>query len=62
MMWCVLMGYEVIGRAMGECAQPYHASALHGQLALLPDLQLVIFLWMRLELALTCPYKKWLAE
>jgi len=47
---------------MGECAQPYHASALHGQLALLPDLQLVIFLWMRLELALTCPYKKWLAE
>lgn len=43
MMGCVVIGWEVIGRAMDECAKAYRASALHGQLALLPDLQLVIF-------------------
>ena len=43
MMKCVVIGWELIGRAMDECAQAYHASALHGQLALLLDLQPVIF-------------------
>lgn len=37
------MRWEVIGRAMNECAQAYYASALHGQLELLLDLQPVIF-------------------